>query len=85
MKWYKAKRGWQKIEEIEIDRESGSTVYFTDKFGNHSERKMTNWYGYFPTYEKAKSFLVKDEQEKVNRLEAQLIQAKANLFTAQNL
>lgn len=83
MKKFKATKGYDyKIEDLEIIKETGSFITYMYK-GYSSEyesreKKITDYYGWFDTFDEAKQWLmdqldiqIKNAQAQVDRLKSQ--------------
>lgn len=77
MKKYLAKTFYNKIDEVEILRETNSFVYIIGYNGKEiREAKISNYDCYFDTYQEAKDWLLRLHNDKIESLERQLNRAK---------
>ena len=84
MKYYKANRRWQlSIEEVEVQRETSSSVWLEGKSG--SERKLTKYSFYTSSREESKNLLIRDCKFDLERKQIALDQAKKYLLKAESL
>jgi hypothetical protein len=68
--------GWQtKIEKVEIERETGSSVWV----GGRRHEKRTNWHIYHNTWDEARTYLLAMATHKVRSCQSSLDSAKAEL------
>ena len=78
--------GRNPIEEIEIERETATSVWI--KVSNGKDRrnsKKTEWHNYFDTWEEAKDFLLKNAERKVERFNVLLSKAEKELASIKAL
>lgn len=77
MKKYLAKTFYNKIDEVEILRETDHYVYIIGYDGNEKrESKSTSHDSYFDTYKEAKDWFLKLHNDEIESLERQLNLAK---------
>lgn len=77
MKKYVARKYYNKIDEVEILRETNSFVYIIGYNGKEiREAKISNCDCYFDTYQEAKDWFLKLHNDEIESLERQLNLAK---------
>lgn len=81
IKAIKFKTSWNRIERIEIERESASCVWVNGR----KRAKHTSWESYFNSFEEAKASLVQEAEEEVESAKADLQRARSKLGNAQSL
>ena len=72
------------IKQVEILRETKTQVILNDKWERRN-RKISEYDGYFDTFEEAKQWLLDNCNRKVNGLQGQLERAQDQLNTVNSL
>ena len=67
---------FEKIEEIEIERETDKQLVFKN---GRKEYKFSSWSNYHDTWDDAHKFLIEIEEKRVDSLRLQLERAKGKL------
>lgn len=72
--WYRAR--FEKIEPIVVTRSTSESVWPVGL--NSREKRVTDWYGYFPTWEEAHAWLLSNAERKLQtaRLRLQYAQGE---------
>lgn len=75
---YKATDYLNRIEKVEIERETDKSVWYKSQSGRMmTDRKVTNDIGFFDTWEEGKEFLLKLADNEVQRVRKSLEYYKA--------
>lgn len=86
MKLYKVNKWDIKIEEIEVSRISGSSLWAIDRNGKERREAMsTNYADHFETWEGAKNHLIAREQRGIDSTKDKLLVYESRLQTAKEL
>lgn len=86
MKWFRT-CNWseEKIEEVEVERETENCVYLVDRWGYGAKGKVSrtakhsNFESYFPTWEEAHQFLITKFKSKLDAARVSVTCAEKDL------
>ncbi len=81
MKKYKSTDCFIEIDEVEVDRETTSSVWVNGM----KRAKTSDFHCYHDSYEEAKALIMSRCQMKVDRLKCQLMREEQNLARAKSL
>jgi predicted nucleic acid-binding Zn-ribbon protein len=72
---------WDKIEALEIEKETAKTVTIKGR----RENKKSDWQNWHNTFEDAKQFLIDNAQKEIDGLRYRLEKAKGKLGNAKGM
>ena len=76
----KFKAMFNKIEQVEVERETEKMVVVKDSHGqSRKESKITDFYSYWDTWDEAKIHLIEQAEHEVKKREVELLAAKNRL------
>lgn len=81
--WYKTRPSWssRRIEPVTIDKFTAMSVII----GGRAARRMTQYECFFPTWDDAKAFIVKEAENSVEYAKTSLARAQSALDVARKI